>query len=171
LIIAFSKTDEGVQKFGMFPCKADLDFGALDPVFSKELAPVHRRELGSAIGLRAHGVGVGSFVYLRRIFESLLEEAHEKARAGPDWDEVVFERSRTAERIGLLRAFLPPRLVSSAPLYGFLSQGIHELQEGECLEHFDLVFQAIEMVLRQKHDVRVYSDVLAKLNKASTPPA
>jgi hypothetical protein len=34
------------------------------------------KKFTKGLGLAAHGVGIGSFVYLRRIFENLIEEAH-----------------------------------------------------------------------------------------------
>ena len=34
-------------------------------------------EFGRAVGLYTHGIGIGSYVYLRRIFENLIEEAHQ----------------------------------------------------------------------------------------------
>jgi hypothetical protein len=39
------------------------------------------REFGKAVGLGAHGVGIGAVVYLRRIIESLIEEAHQTAKS------------------------------------------------------------------------------------------
>ena len=38
-----------------------------------------RKELGTAIGLFASGVGAGSYVYLRRILERLVYQAKETA--------------------------------------------------------------------------------------------
>jgi len=36
-------------------------------------------ELSTAIGLYSHGVGIGSLIYLRRVFEFLIDEAYNKA--------------------------------------------------------------------------------------------
>ena len=41
------------------------------------------REFTKAIGLAANGVGIGSFVYLRRIFENLVFQAFDEAKKEP----------------------------------------------------------------------------------------
>jgi len=38
-------------------------------------------EFRESIGLAAHSVGIGSFVYLRRILKGLIEEAHTEAKS------------------------------------------------------------------------------------------
>lgn len=160
LIVCFLREGDKLTKIGQFPSKADLDFASLDPVFNKELEPSLRKELGTAIGLRAHGVGVGSFVYLRRIFETLIEEAHTEASKDSGWDEPLFEKSRMAERIKLLHAYLPSRLVRTSNLYGILSTGIHELTEEECKANFDLLKRAILMILKERHEDREYGELV-----------
>ena len=72
-------TDNSMMKIGQYPSVADMTFPELDAykhVISKE----DRKELGTAIGLFASGVGAGSYVYLRRILERLIYQA--KATAG-----------------------------------------------------------------------------------------
>lgn len=76
-----------LMKVGQFPSKKACDFGVLDPVFNRELDRPLRDELGAAVGLRAHGVGIGAYVYLRRIIEVLVEEAHEEVMKQPGWHE------------------------------------------------------------------------------------
>lgn len=48
--------------------------------YRKILGEEEYKEFTRGIGIAAHGVGIGSFVYLRRVFENLIEEAHAKAR-------------------------------------------------------------------------------------------
>lgn len=167
--VCFYRDYDRLIKIGQYPSKAKLDFGSLDPVFNKELDPKLRDELGRAIGLRAYGIGVGSFVYLRRIFESLIEEGREEAKKNDSqWDDALFEKSRMPDKIKLLKQSLPSRLVESATLYGILSKGIHELREDECLEHFDLVQKAILMILKERHEEKAYKKLVNDLNlKAS----
>lgn len=155
-------------KIGQYPSKAVLDFNSLDPLFSKELDETLRTELGKAIGLRAHGIGVGSFVYLRRIFEHLINEAHQRAKKRSDWNEEKYSNSRMSEKINLLSEFLPARLVKDSNLYGILSTGIHSLKEEECLQYFDLVLGAIKMILKERHEEKEYKKILSDLNKTSS---
>lgn len=120
----FVKDGSEVTKIDQNPLAAQLAFGVLDEAFNKELSSSFRRELGTAIGLYAHGVGIGSFVYLRRISEALVEEAHQTAQEDESWDESEYRKQRVSERLNLLKGFLPSRLIQSAHLYGILSLAI-----------------------------------------------
>ena len=55
-------------KIGQYPSIADLSFPELKD-YRKVMTKEDERELKRAIGLFASGIGVGSFVYLRRIFD------------------------------------------------------------------------------------------------------
>ncbi len=156
-----------IIKIGQNPSAAELEFGSLDEAFDKELSGSFRRELGTAIGLYAHGVGIGSFVYLRRIFEALVEEAHQVARQDENWDESKYHRLRVSEKLDLLRGYLPSRLVQTAHLYGILSLGIHELSEKDCLESFELVKGAIELILKERHEVKRYENLVKGVSQKS----
>jgi hypothetical protein len=167
LLFCFNRDYKRLTKIGQYPSKADLDFGSLDPIFSKELDKDLRQELGKAIGLKAHGVG--AFVYLRRIFERLIERAHSDAKADKLWNEekeASYQKSRMPERIQLLNGYLPNRLVKNSSLYGVLSKGIHELAEQECLSYFDLVQNAILMILKERHEEREYQQIVKDLQTA-----
>jgi hypothetical protein len=136
-------------KVGQSPSMADISESALRP-YRKVLAPEEYRELTRAVGLASHGVGIGSFVYLRRIFERLIGAARDQASGIQGWDEQAFQRSRMEEKIDLLQHFLPPFLVEQRKLYSILSKGIHALTEEECLEAFPIVRVGIELILDQK---------------------
>jgi len=138
-----------MQKIGQFPSLATLnlyDVRQYASVLDKESF----RELTKAIGLAAHGIGVGSFVYLRRIFESLVEQAHQIALAEEAWDEDDYSKSRMSEKILQLAHLLPDFLVENRLMYGILSKGIHELSESECLTAFPVVKIGIEIILDAK---------------------
>jgi hypothetical protein len=142
--------NQTMQKIGQFPSFADLhsfDIKKYRSVLGKKAA---YSEFTKAIGLASHGVGIGSFVYLRRIFEGLVEEAHQIACADPGWDEEVYTKSRMAEKIQILATHLPEFLVENRSLYGILSKGIHELSEDECLDAFPVVKLGIELILDAK---------------------
>ena len=135
-----------LQKIGQIPSLADLALPDLRK-YRTVLGTDRFRELTRAIGLTTHGVGVGAFVYMRRIFESLIEEAHEKAKNDSGWDEESFSRSRMDEKISRLQYHLPKFLVENRGLYGILSVGVHTLSEEECLSAFPAVRLAIELIL------------------------
>lgn len=122
--------------------------------FKKVLGDSYR-EFSTSIGLASHGVGVGVFVYLRRIIEQLVvKPAHEKAKLVDGWDESAYQRSRFGEKIDLLRHLLPDFLVDNKPLYSVLSKGIHELSEEECKKYFPTVQACIELVLTELESKR-----------------
>lgn len=149
LYFLFRVRGRTMQKIGQFPSLAALNLYDLRQ-YATVVAKDVFREFTKAIGLAAHGVGVGSFVYLRRIFEGLIEEAHQRALAHPGWDEADYMRSRIGERIQMLTAYLPKFLVEHRALYGILSKGIHELTEEDCLNAFPVVKLGIEIILDAK---------------------
>ncbi|TPG85126.1 short-chain dehydrogenase [Pseudomonas mandelii] len=149
LYFLFDVEDRTVQKIGQYPSLADLntyDVRQYSTVLSRE----DFKEFTKAIGLAAHGVGVGSFVYLRRIFENLVDAAYQIAKTDSGWDDDAYQNGRMAERIQLLAGHLPEFLVENRSMYKILSQGIHELTENECLVAFPVVKMGIELVLDEK---------------------
>jgi hypothetical protein len=144
--VVFHYGDSILAKVGQHPSLADMLLPALDR-YSSVLSDEKRREFGTAIGLHAHDVGIGAFVYLRRVFESVVEEVHTQAMAEPDWDEALYQGSRMVERIGQLGDRLPKALRQNASVYGILSKGIHELSDDECGQYFEIVRTAVELIL------------------------
>jgi len=67
-------------KIGQWPSVADFQIPQAEK-YRKILGEEEYKEFTRGIGIAAHGVGIGSFVYLRRVFENLIEEAQAKARA------------------------------------------------------------------------------------------
>lgn len=140
-------TENGfIEKVGQNPSVADLNMHDVKK-YSSVLSKEYFNELKKAIGLAAHGIGVGSFVYLRRIFESLIEEAKIEALNDDSFDEQAFKTARMNDKIKMLSGHLPPFLVENHQLYGILSKGVHELSEQECLEAFPIVKVGIELIL------------------------
>ena len=140
------------QKIGQFPSIADFHISQIKK-YNKVLSNEKLKEFTRAIGLAANGVGIGSFVYLRRIFEDLIEEAHIKAMKKEEWNEEEYSKQRMSEKIELLKNFLPAFLVENKTLYGILSIGIHSLNEEDCLAYFESVRVGIELILDEKVDI------------------
>lgn len=154
---------DSFRKIGQFPSVADLTFPELE-VYKKVIDVDDRRELGRAIGLFASGIGAGSYVYLRRIFERLLVRA--KIVAGTAIDEEEFNRARVDEKITLLANYLPQTLTSNPTLYGVLSKGIHELSEEKCLEYFPVLKECIFMILDEWEEKRKKEEKEKAINSA-----
>ena len=117
---------------GQDPSLADIANDA-SKTYRSVLSEEDSRELHKAIGLAAHGVGIGSFVYLRRIFERLIQARFETFKNEEGWVEFDFEKLRMPERIEFLSAHLPSFLVENRKIYSILSLGLHELSEESCL--------------------------------------
>jgi hypothetical protein len=78
-----------IEKMGQYPSLADLVTAEIRK-YRKFLGADAHREFSRAIGLAAHGVGIGSFIYLRRILENLIEEAHQAAQHSKGWNESAY---------------------------------------------------------------------------------
>lgn len=138
-----------IIKVGQYPSYVDLSEQKIKQ-YRKIISQNDYSEFSRAIGLASHGVGIGAFVYLRRIFEKLVEGAHIEAKKDTDWNEEAYKRSRMDEKIDLLSKHLPATLVQQKSLYGILSSGIHGLSEVECLQAFPIVRLGIELILDEK---------------------
>ncbi|QQR50321.1 hypothetical protein IPF86_00145 [Candidatus Nomurabacteria bacterium] len=153
-----------VMKVGQFPSLADLQFAELGKKYDKVLPEEDLKNLKKAIGLAAHGAGAGSFVYLRRIFENLIQETFSGAKdlkVAAD----VFKTTRMEDKIVLLKEHLPSQLVEMKAIYGILSRGVHELSEDECRQYFLPLKLSIELILDQKIDEKKKKDKDAEVKK------
>jgi hypothetical protein len=152
------KYTDKIFKTGQWPSLADIQFAALKD-YRKILSKEDNSELHRAIGLAAHGVGVGAFVYLRRVLERLLERTFEAGEKAHNWRREEYQRLRTTERISMMKEVLPDFLVENARIYGILSKGIHELSEDECRGVFTVLKAAIVEILE---DERQAAEKLAR---------
>jgi hypothetical protein len=148
--VAFFLMEGGhIQKIGQHPSVADFQI-PYAARYRKILGEERYKEFTKGLGLAAHGVGIGSFVYLRRIFENLIEEAHTAAQHDTVFSEDKYKGARMDEKIEQIRGHLPPFLVKNKSIYGILSQGIHELTERECLSYFEPLRVGIELILDEQ---------------------
>jgi hypothetical protein len=114
--------------------------------------------------LAAHGIGAGSLVYLRRVFEGILEK-HRKASEEAGDLIADYKDMHVDERIKALEARLPSILVENRKVYGILSKGVHELDEAMCLELFPIVSDAIFMILHKDEEAAADLQRQAELKK------
>lgn len=151
LLFIFEINSGTIKKIGQSPSLADLQLPEILK-FKGVLEENYGRELYKAIGLKAHGVGIGSFVYLRRIFEDLIKDAFKTAKASRSIKitEDKFIKLKMNDKIKKLRPFLPTVLVENADIYSILSLGLHELSEDECLKYFDVIYDGIVLILNEK---------------------
>ena len=158
-----------VRKIGQYPSVADLSFPELKD-YRKVISENDMREMRRAIGLHAQGIGVGSYAYLRRILERMIDKA--KDMAVEDGNNILddYNQKKIVDRIKLLKDYLPKVLVNNSVVYGIISKGIHELSEEECVEYFPVLKTCIMMILeeweqkrKQTEQERQLSDSLSKI--------
>ena len=175
--IHYDKELDIIEKVGQFPSVADIQIAQIKQ-YSKVMDKQYLKDFTRAIGLAANGIGTGSFVYLRRIFEHLIFEISRLAIANGELDDKAFSIVRMDKKIEMLKNYLPDVLVDNKSLYGVLSKGIHELTEDECLEYFSLIRDIIELILDEfeyarkkeekiKHAGSRLASVVGKVKKES----
>lgn len=135
-----------IVKTGQYPSIADFHISKIKQ-YNSILQKNQQKEFTKAIGLAANGVGVGSFVYLRRVFECLIFDCFNKNKTNLEITEEEFKKLRMNEKIEKLSRYLPDFLVANKNIYSTLSKGIHELDEEECLKYFDILKGSIEIIL------------------------
>jgi len=139
-----------MKKVGQYPSLSDIQF--YEAKKYQKLLKDQYSEYTRALGLHASGVGVGSFVYLRRIFENLVEEHHKECLSLDNWDDSEYQKRHFNEKLVYMdsfgRSILPEELLPiKNKLYGVISKGVHEYTENECLEIFPHIQLAIELIL------------------------
>lgn len=165
LTFIFYAKNKTIQKIGQLSSFADLNLYDTKK-YSKVLEKKYLQELNKSIGLASHGIGVGSFVYLRRIFEFLIEETYQKAKVIEGWDDKKYQDLKMQDKIKILESQLPSFLVEYKNLYSILSKGIHQLSEDECLESFEIIKIGIEIILDEKIEQQNKEKKLKEASKA-----
>jgi hypothetical protein len=138
-----------VEKIGQHPSYADLLQGSAKAFRKAFPTPNDAAEFNKAVGLAAHGVGIGSFVYLRRIFERLVQRRFDEFKQVEGWSIEEFDRSRMGERILMMRKHLPSFMVENSDVYSLLSVAIHALAEDECLAMARVLQKSILLILQE----------------------
>lgn len=145
IIFDLITTDDKIIKVGQYPSVADLVIPEIAK--HKPVLGTQYREFSKAIGLFAHGIGIGSFVYLRRIIENLVFDKYNEVSENLEISNTEFMRLKFDEKIEALKPYLPEVLVANKNIYGIVSKGIHELSEEECREMFPYIKAGIELIL------------------------
>jgi hypothetical protein len=149
IMLVMDAEKHSIMKVGQYPTIADMHKAQIKQ-YKSVLSNDEMKEFTRAIGLAASGVGIGAFVYLRRIFENQIADAFEAALEKGEISREEFAPKRMDEKIEMLKNYLPETLVEARSIYGILSKGIHSLTEEECLLHFDVVRRGLEMILDDK---------------------
>lgn len=142
-----------MKKIGQYPSIADLSNQDIKE-YQKVMSNEDKDEFKRAIGLFANGIGIGSFVYLRRIYERIIEEEGKEAISKGEIDSNEFKNANEPTRVKMLSKHLPEILKDNTAFYGIVSKGIHELSEKDCLNYFPIMRIFIEIVFREREKLR-----------------
>ncbi len=158
-----------LEKVGQEPSMADLQMFDIEK-YKKVLSNESFRDFSLALGLYASGVGCGSLLYLRRIFETLIKSVQDKYSSMPEWDEEEYNKRRFNEKIEYLESFgekiIPDDLSDvKDKIYGWLSKGVHELSEQDSKELFPALKYSIELILDERIAQKEKEDKLKELKK------
>ncbi|MDP8238574.1 MAG: hypothetical protein P9X24_05760 [Candidatus Hatepunaea meridiana] len=170
IFFIFLVIDGYLIKIGQHPSIEDIQ-SPIDSKTVKIITEKNYSELRRARGLFAHGIGIGSFVYLRRIIEDLITETTKIAIVENTISKEDIEGKRWYEQIKLLKGYLPDIMVDNPIVYSVLSKGIHELTENECLQYFPTIRELIELIFAEKvameekeHRIKEISHKMSAIN-------
>lgn len=160
--------NNNIKKIGQYPSIADLenfDLKKCEKIINKQ----DKDELKRAIGLYSSGIGIGSFIYLRRVIERMIKVAGDKAIMDKKINENDFNKLHIVEKIKNLDGYLPEIIIKNAFVYGIVSKGVHALSEDECLLYFPALWKFTIMTLQQWEELRENElnkqEILTHINK------
>ncbi len=137
----------------------------------KKILGDYYKDYTMALGLYASEVGCGSFLYLRRVLEFIVEKMHKECLNQNDWDEKQYEQKRFNERIKMLEKYKKCKIIPDEldkfreKLYGVLSKGVHEITDNKCKELFPSLRVAIDIILNEEVKRKKNAEELSKLEK------
>ena len=147
LVLYCNEDEQCIMKIGTYPSLRDFHKDDIKK-FDKVLSEKQKMELITAIMISSNGVGIGSYVYLRRIFEGIVFEEAERAINDNSVNREEFENMRMDEKIVAIKDYLPAFLYDHhKELYGILSLGVHQLAEEDCLHFYPVLYDCIILIL------------------------
>lgn len=167
IIFILKLVDNKIIKIGQNPTFNDLNKSDLKKI--RKYKPEIYSELNKALGLFSHGIGVGSYVYLRRILEKHIVNPKFQIKLNNEPNKNLFNNYHFDDKVKFLGNDISEFLSFNSKLYGFISKGIHELEEDECINYFPLIYQTIIMILEEEIDIeerlKKKSQIQKELNK------
>lgn len=147
LVVYVNREESTIMKIGTFPSLKDFRKDDIKK-YDKVLNDQQKTELVTAITIANNGVGIGSYVYLRRLFEGIVYEESQRAIADGVINKDEFDTKKMDEKIVAIKNYLPGFLYENhKALYGILSIGIHQLDEEACLSYFSVLYDCIILIL------------------------
>ena len=158
-----------LKKIGQYPSMKDMQFFECKEY--KNILGENYKDYTMALGLNASGVGCGSFMYLRRVFEFIVEKMHKECLNQGGWEEEEYKKICFNEKIKMLEEYKKCRIIPDElnevrnMLYGVLSKGVHQSTENDCKRLFPFLKGAIDIILNEEVKRKKNAEELSKLKK------
>ena len=154
-----------LRKIGQYPSMIDIhgfDFSKYEKQLERIKAYDDYRKADLSY---TEGFYVGSFAYLRRIFEKLVNQYLTETKEKPS-------DNRMDSKIKVIKNRFDPLIQNSLKnVYGVLSVSIHELDEEQSKEYYDILKAIIDIQLEyelteedKRKNANKYSSELAKIS-------
>lgn len=145
-----------VAKIGEFPQKELPRNKQLSKFFSEDKADYNK-----AVVCLANGYGAGAFVYFRRIVEKNIDHLLDMIKEVVDIDSPLAEKiselkntSPMSDKISIANHALPDHLIPQGfnplgQIYGLLSDGVHTLEDEQCLDKANDLQACLEYLISE----------------------
>lgn len=139
--ISLKVTNSNIEKIGQYPTFVKNEISGTLLKY-KNIIPKYYPELTKAESCFSYGLGIPSFVYLRRVLEHLINEKY----YGTSSENIKFiDKIKKLEET---EEVIPKDLECvKENIYSVLSKGVHEYEEQECVELYPSVKYVIECIL------------------------
>lgn len=135
-----------VIKIGQYPSFASKEEQKIQKYKSLKVIKKYYIELIRSINAYSQHMGIASFVYLRRIYEHIIEEEYVKLPDTIKKSNASFDEKM--KKVDNKMHIIPPELDSQkSKIYSVLSKGIHEYEEDECYELYPVMKTIIILML------------------------
>lgn len=135
-----------VTKIGQYPSLASKEELEIQKYKSLKVIKKYYIELVRSVNAYSQHMGIASFVYLRRIYEHMVEKEYAKLPDTIKKSNASFDEKMKA--VDNKMHIIPPELDSQkSKIYSVLSKGIHEYEEDECYELYPAMRTIIILML------------------------
>lgn len=152
-------------KIGQYPSLQEfaiIDFKGFNKVL--DVLKI-KNDYRNAIRNHTDGDNIAAYVYLRRIVENIIMDSYTSNKNKLNIRDDEFEKLRTKEKISTLKEFLPNFLFNNKEIYSIVSAGIHTLSEQQCKKYYDILKDAIDIILHQEEARREEINLMKKTTK------
>lgn len=139
-----------LMKIGQFPSVNHIknsNFERFDSVIGK----VKVQELKKGEMCHGMNLGTGALSYIRKVFEYVIENIHVEAKSSSDWSpekEEEYSKIRFVKKVEMLEKWLPSFVVQNKKTYyAVISDGIHNMSDEDCMDAYDTLKGALELIL------------------------